>query len=69
MKRNNDVDFDEKFSFEEFMDAMNQNKKLAKFILKIADNDLDPFKPIWPIFKPILINYYIYPRNLITSHY
>ena len=46
MKRNNDVDFDEKFSFEEFMDAMNQNKKLAKFILKIANNDLDPFKPI-----------------------
>ena len=35
MKRKNDVNFDEKFSFEEFSQALKQNKHLKEFIFDI----------------------------------
>ena len=38
MKRKNDVNFDEKISFEEFSKAMKQNKNLKEFIIKITDS-------------------------------
>ena len=38
MKRKNDVNFDEKISFEEFSKALKQNKNLKEFIIKITDS-------------------------------
>ena len=38
MKRNYDANFDEKFSFEEFSQALKQNKHLKEFIFDIKYN-------------------------------
>ena len=38
MKRKNDVNLDEKFSFEEFSQALKQNKHLKQFIFDIKYN-------------------------------
>ena len=40
--RQNDFDKDGKLSFEEFLTAMKENKKLNKLVLKIANSKMQP---------------------------